>query len=104
MDIKKNIKLSKIMLLIFMGFKGFRSKFWCINTESGKAQGIYEWDKGADVERYSKSIAVKNMTKRSVPGSISFKVLENVDANRTWKLIDIEQEEKIRFKKEYGLD
>ena len=60
MDIKRNIKLSKILMLIFMGFKGFRSKYWCINEDTGMCQGVYEWDKLEDAEHYSQSIAVKN--------------------------------------------
>jgi len=103
MDIQKNIKLSKFMLMIFMGFKGFRSKYWCVNEQSGMCQGVYEWDTLEDAERYSKSIATKNMSKRSVPGSISFKVLPNTESNRTWRLVDTAQDEKSRFKVEYDL-
>ncbi|MFH2011526.1 MAG: hypothetical protein ABIJ37_02290 [Pseudomonadota bacterium] len=103
MDIKKNIRLSRIMLLVFMGFKGFRSKYWCVNEETGMCQGVYEWDKMADVERYSKSIAVKIMTKRSVPGSVSCKVLENTYKNQSWRIIDTKEDEKDKFKIRYNL-
>lgn len=103
MDIKKNIRLSKIMLFIFMGFKGFRSKYWCVNEESGECQGVYEWDKLEDAERYSKSIAVRNMTKRSVPGSVSFKVLKNSASSRNWRIEDKKEEEKHQFRVMYNL-
>ena len=103
MDIKKNIRLSKIMLLIFMGFKGFRSKYWCVNEESGECQGVYEWEKLEDAERYSKSIAVRNMTKRSVPGSVSFKVMDNSASNRNWRIEDKKEEEKHQFRVMYNL-
>jgi hypothetical protein len=103
MDIKKNIRLSKIMLLIFMGFKGFRSKYWCVNEESGECQGVYEWDKLEDAERYSKSIAVRNMTKRSLPGSVSFKVLKNSASSRDWRIEDKIEEEKFQFRVKYNL-
>jgi hypothetical protein len=102
MEIAKNIRLSKIMLLIFMGFKGFRSKYWCVNEETGMCQGVYEWDKLEDAERYSKSIAITNMTKRSVPGSISFKILPNTEQNRTWRIIE-EPGRKEQFKRKYKL-
>ena len=90
MDINKNIQLSKIMMLIFMGFKGFRSKYWCVNKETGMCQGVYEWDELEDADRYSKSIAVRNMTKRSVLGTVSYKVLENSENNRDWQILDTE--------------
>ncbi len=103
MEIKRNIKLSKIMLLIFMGFKGFRSKYWCVDEETGMCQGVYEWDTLNDAERYSRSIAVKNMTKRSIPGSVSFKVLPNSKENRNWRIADTGEEEKHQFKVRYHL-
>jgi hypothetical protein len=98
MPIAKNIQLSKVMLLIFMGFKGFQTKYWCVNEETGECQGIYEWDTVADAARYSKSIATKNMTKRSKPGSVSFDVLENLSENRQWQIVDTDVDEKIHFK------
>lgn len=103
MGIKKNIKLSKILMLIFMGFKGFRSKYWCINEDTGMCQGVYEWDKLEDAEHYSKSIAVKNMTKRSKPGSISYSVFENIEKNRSWRIIDTEEKQRIQFKLKYSI-
>jgi hypothetical protein len=103
MDIKKNIRLSKILMLVFMGFKGFRSKYWCIDEETGMCQGLYEWDKLEDAERYSKSIGVRNMTKRSVPGCISFEVLPNTPGNRNWQTVDTGEEEKRQFKVKYDL-
>lgn len=98
MDIKRNIRLSKIMLLIFMGFKGFRSKYWCVDEETGMCQGVYEWDRLKDAERYSRSIAVNNMTQRSIPGSVSYKVLPNSEENRNWRISDAGEEEKHQFK------
>ena len=103
MAIGKNIQLSKVMLLIFMGFKGFRSKYWCINEETGECQGIYEWDTIADAKRYAKSMAVDNMNRRSKPGSVSFDILENTPENRQWQILDTVPEEKDRFKARYKL-
>ena len=103
MDIKKNIRLSKFLMLIFMGFKGFRSKYWCVNEESGRCQGVYEWDRTEDAENYSKSIAVRNMTKRSKPGSVSYEILDNNETNRSWRIIDIVKEQKTQFKLKYNI-
>ena len=103
MDLKANIQLSRIMLLIFMGFQGFRSKYWCVNERTGVCQGIYEWDTLADARRYSKSIAVKNMTKRSEPDSVSFQVLENTFDNRDWRIDAGNQNDMDRFRVKYNL-
>lgn len=103
MDIGKNINLSKILMLVFMGFKGFRSKFWCVNEKSGMCQGVYEWDTLEDAEHYSKSIAVKNMTKRSKPGTVAYNVLDNIESNRSWEIIDSGKEQKIQFRLKYNL-
>lgn len=102
MDLQSNIKLSRIVLFVFMGFKGFRSKYWCVNEESGECQGIYEWDTKADAERYSQSIAIRNMTKRSVPGSISFEILENTSKAHSWEIEETEAETKRRFRQAFG--
>jgi hypothetical protein len=103
MPVAKNIQLSRIMLLVFMGFKGFRSKYWCVNETTGECQGIYEWDTVADATRYSKSIAVRNMTRRSRPGSISFEVLDNTAENRRWRISDPAPEARALFKAKYHL-
>jgi len=82
MTIEQNIKYSKKAMMIFQGFKGFRSKYWTVDYKTGECQGIYEWDTYEDAVRYSKSIAVKVMSKRSEQGSISFKVLRNTEENK----------------------
>ena len=103
MAVAKNIRLSRAMLLIFMGFRGFRSKYWCVNEATGECQGIYEWDTLEDATRYSRSIAVENMNKRSRPGSVSFEILENVDANRRWRILDSDASERALFNARYKL-
>lgn len=101
-DIKANIRLSRIMLFIFMGFKGFCSKYWCVDENTGECQGIYEWAKIEDAERYSRSIAIRNMTKRSKPGSISYQILSNTPENRNWLITRTALNEKKQFKNRYG--
>ena len=75
MSIEENKKFSRLPMMIFMGFRGFASKFWMVDETSGLCQGLYEWDTLRDAENYSKSTAVRFMTKRSVPGSVTFEIL-----------------------------
>ena len=77
MTVEENKKFSRIPMLVFMGFHGFRSKYWMVDIATGLCQGIYEWDTLQDAENYSKSIALSFMTKRSVSGSVSFEIIEN---------------------------
>jgi len=71
----QNKLLSIIPIPFITGFPGFKSKTWSINTKSGGFQGVYEWETPLDAEAYKKSFAVKLMTKRAVPGSVSFTIL-----------------------------
>ncbi len=84
MTIEENIKYSRKPMMIFQGFKGFRSKYWSVDYKTGECQGIYEWDTYQDAVTYSKSIAVKVMTNRSEQGSVSYKVLYNTEENRNF--------------------
>lgn len=86
MTIGENIKYSRKPIIIFLGFKGFRTKYWTVDYKTGECQGIYEWDTYEDAVRYSKSIAVKVMTNRSEKGSVSYKALKNTEENRKFKI------------------
>lgn len=79
MSVKQNIRFSRLPLFIFMGFTGFRSKYWCVDDETGAYEGVYEWQRRADAEAYARSIALRFMTDRSIPGSVSYRVLERAD-------------------------
>ena len=76
MTFEQNEKFSRIPMMIFMGFHGFRSKYWMVHEETGLCQGIYEWDTIQDAENYSKSIALRFITNRSVQGSVSYEIIE----------------------------
>ena len=76
MTVEQNKRFSRIPMLIFMGFHGFRSKYWMVNEETGLCQGVYEWDTLQDAERYSKSIALRFITKRSVKGSVKYEIVD----------------------------
>ena len=71
----QNKRLSLIPIPFIVGLPGFRSKIWAINKESGGFQGIYKWDTIQDAEAYKKSFAIKLMTKRAIPGSITFLII-----------------------------
>jgi hypothetical protein len=72
-----NKKFSLIPMLFILGLPGFRSKIWAFDESTGDFQGIYEWDTLDDAENYSKSFAMRFMSGRSVPGSISYKIMKN---------------------------
>jgi len=75
MSIRQNTRFSILPIPFFVGLPGFRSKLWMVNPESSDSSGYYEWDTVEDAENYSRSFAAGFMTRRSVPGSVSFKVL-----------------------------
>lgn len=93
MSVEENKRFSRLPMMVFMGFKGFRSKYWCVEEATGLCQGIYEWDTMKDARNYSKSIAVKFMTKRSEKDSIQFNILPNLEENRAW---DVVKEESMK--------
>jgi len=77
MTVEENKRFSRIPMLVFMGFRGFRSKCWMVDEATGLCQGVYEWDTLQDAENYSKSVAVSFITKRSVLGSVSSEIIES---------------------------
>ncbi|MBE6024903.1 MAG: hypothetical protein E7231_17270 [Cellulosilyticum sp.] len=72
MDVKKNRVFSLLPMFILFHFKGFRSKYWLMNEATNTCMGVYRWQTLEDAKRYSKSLAMKFMTRRSVEGSIQF--------------------------------
>lgn len=79
MTVDQNIRFSLLPMMIFMGFHGFREKFWCVDDKTGLCQGIYAWQTVKDAENYSKSIAMRFMANRSDPDSVSAKVIDQRD-------------------------
>ena len=75
MSLKQNKLFSLLPIPFFIGLPGFRSKLWMISEASGDCQGIYEWNTVQDAENYASSFAMKFMTMRSVPGSVSCEVI-----------------------------
>lgn len=83
MTVKQNIHFSRLPMMIFIGFRGFRSKFWCVDDDTGMCQGVYEWQTIEDALRYSQSIAMRFMTGRSIPGSVSSRTIDQ-SKERYW--------------------
>ncbi len=75
MSPRQNKLFSLLPIPFFIGLPGFRSKLWAFNENTGDFQGIYEWDTVQDAESYANSFAMKFMTKRSVPGSVSYEII-----------------------------
>lgn len=87
MSPEKNIEFSKKPMMIFMGFKGFRTKYWAVNYDTGLCQGLYEWQTVEDAINYSKSIAMKFMTNRSVPDSIMYRIIDKSKEDIKFEII-----------------
>jgi hypothetical protein len=75
MSVRANILFSLLPIPFFLGLPGFRSKLWLYHPENGDFQGIYEWDSIEAAERYAGSFAMRFMTHRSVPGSVSCQII-----------------------------
>ncbi len=75
MTLRQNIWFSLLPMGLIIGLPGFRGKLWMVQPESGDFSGYYEWDTVADAENYQGSFAAAFMTRRSVPGSVSFRVI-----------------------------
>jgi len=75
MSLKQNMLFSWLPIPFFAGLPGFRSKLWMVNEATGDSSGYYEWDTVEDAENYSRSFAMRFMTLRSEPGSVSFRVV-----------------------------
>jgi len=75
---KQDQRLSLIPIPFIVVLPGFRSKTWAIKKDSGGFQGIYEWETIRDAEVYKQSFAIKLMTKRVVPGTVTFKITPSI--------------------------
>ncbi len=70
-----NKPFSLIPMPFCIGVPGFRNKLWMLDPGSGDFQGVYEFETVRDAENYAGSLAITFMTRRSVPGSISYRIL-----------------------------
>ena len=91
MTVRQNIRFSRLPMFVFMGFAGFRSKYWCVDDTTGAYQGVYEWQTHAHAEAYVASIALRFMTNRSIPGSLSYRILDRA-SDKPWPITLYRQE------------
>jgi len=68
------IRLSRFMLLGFLGLPGFRSKLWLFDETTGEFGGIYQWDTVQAADNYARSYAMRFSKWRSVPGKFRTQV------------------------------
>jgi hypothetical protein len=66
-----NRSLSIIPIPVIIGMPGFRRKIWTFCEESGYSQGIYQFEWMDQAEGYGRSLVMRVLEKRSVPGSMS---------------------------------
>ena len=79
MSIEKNKRFSKFPIPMFIGLPGFKAKFWMCEEQTGYNQGVYQWETEQDAVNYSKSFAVRFMTSRSEPNSVSYLIVPKKD-------------------------
>jgi len=77
MSPKINQWFSWLPIPFFAGLPGFRRKLWLVDPVSGDFSGYYEWQKPGDADTYAHSFAMRFMTRRSIPSSVSARVLVN---------------------------
>ncbi len=70
-----NRRLFLIPIPIITGMPGFRRKIWTFCEKSGYYQGIYQFESMELAEGYRRSLLMRVLEKRSVPGSTSFELL-----------------------------
>jgi hypothetical protein len=83
MSVRGNIRFSRLPMIPLLGLHGFREKYWCVNPDTGMCLGVYAWQTVADAEAYAASVALRFMTGRSVPGTVSHQVLDQ-SKERYW--------------------
>jgi hypothetical protein len=76
MSARQNIRFSLLPMVPLLGMHGFREKYWCVNRQTGECQGVYAWQTAADARAYADSVALRFMTDRALPGSVSHQVLD----------------------------
>jgi hypothetical protein len=74
MSPRQNKRFSLLPIPFIIGLPGFQSKFWLLNNSTGEFMGIYQWQSREYAEKYSHSFAMRFMTMRATPGSVSFSI------------------------------
>ena len=82
-----NKYLSMIPVPFLIGLPGFREKYWTI-SEDGYFQGIYQWASEALANDYPNTFIFKVMTKRAVPGTVSYEVIPDTRISDYIKVLE----------------
>ena len=82
MNVNANKLFSNIPKIVLFHFKGFKAKYWLCNEKTNECMGVYHWATYDDAKRYSESIAMRFMKKRSVPGSVKFEIIKEENADK----------------------
>jgi hypothetical protein len=82
MSPEANKRFSLLTIPFFTGLPGFCSKRWLVNEKTGEFAGYYGWKTRADARRYASSFAVRFMTRRAVPGSVSYEIQNSEEKKR----------------------
>jgi hypothetical protein len=61
----------------FVGLRGFRSKLWMVDPETGDFAGLYEWDDAPTARTYAEGLA-RVLRVLSAPGSVSYDLVEGM--------------------------
>ena len=69
-----NKHLSMIPVPFLIGLSGFREKYWAL-SEDGCFLGMYQWASEALANEYPNTFVFKVMTRRAIPGTVSYEVI-----------------------------
>jgi len=76
-----NKKLSLMPIPFIIAQEGFRSKTWMIGRNTGRFQGLYQFDTVEAAQRYWNSFPMKLMKRRSIPESLQ----HEISARGSWE-------------------
>src|SRR3954468_9277796 len=60
----------------FVGIRGFRSKLWLVDPETGDFAGLYEWDDADTARAYAEGLA-RILRALSTHGSVDYELTEH---------------------------
>ena len=72
---RANRLASCIPIPLIVGFPGFRDKIWAVNDTTGYWQGMYQFESPQAIEAYRNSFVLRVMNNRTIPDSLSYKIL-----------------------------
>jgi len=74
-SLEHNRWTSLMVIPLFAGLRGFRSKLWMHNGK-GDFRVVYEWQTIEDARRFAASLTVRVVDRHSTPGSLKVELLE----------------------------